>query len=90
MSTNIQETLAERGKNYGTFEKHAMICQTLKSVIRGFSGTKKYADDQQEAIDMICHKLARIINGNADHIDSWHDIAGYATLVADRLAGKPQ
>jgi hypothetical protein len=48
------------------------------------------ADDQQEALDMICHKIGRIINGDPDYADSWHDIAGYAQLVADRLNGVAQ
>lgn len=43
--------------------------------------------DQQEALDMIGHKIARIMNGDPDYADSWRDIAGYATLVADRLEG---
>ena len=45
-------------------------------------------DDQIEALDMIASKIARVVNGNPNHIDSWIDIAGYATLVADRLQGK--
>jgi hypothetical protein len=38
-------------------------------------------------LDMICHKIGRIINGDPDYADSWHDIAGYAQLVANRLNG---
>ena len=34
---------------------------------------------------MIFHKIARITNGDPHYSDSWRDIAGYATLVADRL-----
>jgi hypothetical protein len=34
---------------------------------------------------MIAHMLGRILNGDPDYADSWHDIAGYAQLVADRL-----
>jgi hypothetical protein len=34
---------------------------------------------------MICHKMARIMNGDPNYVDSWADIAGYATLVANRL-----
>jgi hypothetical protein len=44
--------------------------------------------DHQEALDMIASKIARIVIGDYDHVDSWVDIAGYATLVADRLQGK--
>ena len=91
-STNLQDILAARGANYGTFKRHATISQHLKDVIDSYSvdKTMPYDADQKEAIDMICHKLARIINGNADYADSWVDIAGYATLVADRLCGKVQ
>jgi hypothetical protein len=39
-------------------------------------------------LDMIFTKVGRILNGDSNHIDSWIDIAGYATLVADRLQGK--
>lgn len=46
------------------------------------------AFDMQESLHMIAHKIARILNGNPDHIDSWVDIAGYAQLVANRLQGK--
>ena len=42
----------------------------------------------KEAIDMIFNKIARILNGNPNHADSWVDIAGYAKLVSDRLDGQ--
>lgn len=83
---NITETLQERGQRYGVFKRHAEISQQLKEVISGYQ-TKVLSADQQEALDMICHKIARIINGDPDYADSWHDIAGYAQLVADRLNG---
>jgi hypothetical protein len=40
---------------------------------------------QRESLDMIAHKIARILNGNPNVHDHWHDIAGYATLVANDL-----
>ena len=83
---DITETLQERGKRYGVFTRHAEISQQLKEVINQYQ-TKVLAADQQEALDMICHKIGRIINGDPDYADSWHDIAGYAQLVADRLNG---
>lgn len=93
MTDATSEILAERGKRYGKFMEHAQISQQLKAVIfdgfiaRGKSGLRA---DQYEALDMICHKIGRIINGDPDYADSWADIAGYARLVADRLEGKPQ
>ena len=87
--TDIANTLAERGKRYGEFKGHAEVTQDLKAIIKAELAKrgKNLAPDQQEALDMICHKIGRIINGDADYDDSWVDIAGYAKLVADRLQG---
>lgn len=87
--TNLNDTLSERGARYGTFVGHASITQLLKGdIAQGLlSRNKKLANDQQEALDMICHKIGRIVNGDPDYADSWIDIAGYAQLVADRLEG---
>jgi len=88
MTQDLTATLEERGKRYGPFTGHAQITQDLKSVIAMYVRRKPVrflAADQQEALDMICHKIGRILNGDPDYADSWHDIAGYAQLVADRL-----
>jgi len=100
MTTDITTTLQERGSRYGKFIGHARITQDLKSVIAEHTplgrtradGTHSdhLAPDQQEALDMICHKIGRIINGDPDYADSWHDIAGYAMLVANRLEEEGQ
>jgi hypothetical protein len=86
----ISDTLDERGKRYGLFTGHAMLSQHLKGVMHTSPKWRDLAADQREALEMIQHKVARILNGDPDHHDSWHDIAGYATLVADRLAGRPR
>ena len=85
----ITETLTERGNRYGPFVGHAEVTQGLKDVIELAlrSRLKTLAPDQQEALDMICHKIGRIVNGDPNYDDSWVDIAGYAQLVADRLQG---
>jgi len=81
---SIEQTLAERHKTHGDFNTHAVISQQLKETLENFN-YKELSPNQREALDMICHKIARILNGNPDVHDHWHDIAGYATLVADRL-----
>jgi hypothetical protein len=84
----LEETLKDRGGKYGPFTGHAEVTQDLKDVIRRHLlvyGSKALAPDQQEALDMICHKIGRIVNGDPNYADSWIDIAGYAKLVADRL-----
>jgi len=87
MTDTITATLTERGKRYGTFVGHAKITQDLKHVMHVHPGWIKLADDQKEALEMVAHKIGRILNGDPDYDDSWVDIAGYATLVAERLEG---
>ena len=83
--SNIKHTLAEREERYGRFEDHAHISQSLKHVMRRTTNWTLLREDQQEALEMVQHKIARILNGNAAYADSWHDIAGYATLVEQEL-----
>ncbi len=88
-SNTIDETLAERGNRYGAFSEHAHTSQSLLGVILdNGTGWEQMEDYQKEATTMICHKLARIANGDPHYDDSWRDIAGYAQLVVDILNGK--
>lgn len=82
---NIEQTLAERQKTHGAFKTHAVISQKLKTVMHETEMWQHLSDEECEALEMIAHKIARILNGNPKIHDHWHDIAGYATLVADRL-----
>ncbi|CAB4131954.1 hypothetical protein UFOVP137_50 [uncultured Caudovirales phage] len=85
MADSISETLTERGKRYGAFSEHAKIAQLLKGVMQSRPVYQSLKADQREALEMIAHKIARILNGDPNYADSWIDIAGYAKLVADRL-----
>ena len=81
--------LDQRAKTYGTFKDNARVAQGLKRVMAEHAREKDrtFADDQWEALEMIASKISRIVNGDPDSIDQWDDIAGYATLIADRLRG---
>lgn len=87
--SSIDATLSERGQRYGEFENHAehsIAIKTLLFTLLGEEKAKTLKADQVEALNMIAHKLARITNGDPHYDDSWRDIAGYAQLVANRLA----
>ena len=86
-AANIDTTLDERGARYGQFKDHATISQLLKATMQSTPGWASLAPDQAEALEMVVHKIARILNGDPNYHDSWHDIVGYAKLVADRLQG---
>lgn len=84
--SEIDQTLAERGSRYGSFDEHARIAQAIKSAMIDSPNWTRLAPDQKEALEMIAHKTGRILNGDPNYHDSWHDIVGYTKLVADRLA----
>lgn len=86
---SINAILNERATTYGHFYMQAELSQALKNTIMAhlIEAKKTLVADQQEALEMILTKIARITNGNSNHVDSWDDIAGYARLVADRLRG---
>lgn len=86
---SLETTLGSRATAYGNFRDNARLAQALKRALADHAQDmgKTFADDQWEALEMIATKVSRIVNGNADDLDQWHDIAGYATLVADRLRG---
>lgn len=81
----ITETLYIRETRYGSFANHATIAQALKHIMRREEKWHELSNHQKEALEMIAHKIARILNGDPNYIDSWHDIAGYATLVEQEL-----
>ena len=86
----VDVTLDARAVEYGKFIEGAEVMQMLKRVVQAALNNrdKTLAHDQAEAMDMIIHKIGRIVNGNPDVVDHWLDIAGYAKLVADRLEGR--
>ena len=88
-TTNVDKTLDARAEMYGKFKDGAALMQAIKRTMAAHASKhdKTFADDQWEALEMIVHKMGRIVNGDPDVIDHWVDIAGYATLIADRLEG---
>lgn len=88
-ATGVAATLAGRGKNYGKFSGQSQVAQDLKNCMRSHLAArdKELVASQQEALEMIFHKIARIVNGNENFADSWHDIAGYASLIDEQLQG---
>lgn len=87
---NLDTLLAERKQRYGTFSGHAEVTQDLKRVMANHLAkrNKTLADIQWEALEMIAHKIGRIINGDARYDDSWKDIGGYSQRVVEWLNGE--
>ena len=82
---SINKTLEQRGERYGKFKDVAATTYALQEILRNAKNHEHMTDDQVIALDMICNKMARIVNGDPNYIDNWHDIAGYSTLVEQEL-----
>lgn len=85
---SVDKILEERGKRYnlhGTYADHAELTQDLKDRMRKHPGWAGLTGAMKETLDMIQHKIARILNGDPKYKDNWDDIQGYTKLVADKL-----
>lgn len=87
VSATVDATVEERGSRYGAFKDGADIMQSLKTVMRDTPNWSSLTPSQREALEMIQHKIGRILNGDPNYTDSWHDIQGYARLVEEELNG---
>ena len=85
---SVDNTLAERGARYGSFEDHARISQQIKLAFEAGKNWNNLPYDMREALEMTAHKIARILNGDPNYVDSWHDIIGYIRLIEKRLETK--
>lgn len=85
---DLEKILGDRRKEYGDFEFVAAMTRGIMNAMDYRCTLQNMAADQYEAMHMIAQKQARIANGNANNVDSWKDIAGYAMLIANRLASK--
>ena len=85
---NIDKTLEQRGNRYGEFNEHARITQNLKKAMHDSPNWEGLSDDKKEALEMVQHKIGRILNGDPEYHDSWYDIIGYVKLVEGTLEGE--
>ena len=81
---SVESTLDERGARYGDFSDHAVISQRLQEDMRATPGWSQLDPVKCQALTVIADKIARILNGDPEYADNWHDIQGYAKLAEDR------
>ena len=79
--SDLSKTLADRQKTHGDFQQVAKVAESLMNNIE----FQRLSASQSFAVRMIVGKLARIVCGNPNEPDHWHDIAGYAALVENEL-----
>lgn len=81
---NPNELLESRAKLRGDFQTMATAHVEITDAI--YTNRKRpLCAVECISLDMIAHKLARIVTGTAYDADSWKDVAGYATLVVNNM-----
>ena len=84
--SDVKETLVARNATHGDYAVQAFVAANLKSTMRNADGWHRLSSEMRESLDMVAVKISRILTGDPDFADHWHDIAGYATLVEKSLA----
>ena len=77
------EKLLEERSEYGNFCENSIMVQRMKDALRDHNNFKMIPEYEIEAIEMILHKIGRII-GRTERKpleDSVDDICGYAQLI---------
>jgi len=82
---SVEQTLNKRQQQYGNFEDVAETTEDLFQVLKGGASFVNLSKSQRMALYMICSKMARLVNGDVNHKDSWHDISGYSQLIDNKL-----
>ena len=85
ITPSLDSVLQERGSRYGSLMSNATISQKLKEILHNSTNWEAMPPDMKEALHMIAHKIARIVEGDFNYDDSWIDISGYSTLIVERL-----
>lgn len=86
----VEEVLRERGDRYGPFENHAKITQMIKDVMRAEPGWDRLTYPQREALEMVAHKIGRMLNGDPTYEDNVVDILGYTDLMLRCMRGRDE
>jgi len=79
-----------RDHQHGGLESVGIVSQQIKSSMReGVNWkTNSLHPAAKESLDMIAHKIARVLSGNNPHDSQhWEDIAGYATAFMRTRSG---
>lgn len=71
-----------RDHQHGGIESVGVLTQLMKEVMRGGVNWYALTPGEREALDMIMHKISRILSGADPHdVQHWEDVAGYAQAV---------
>ena len=78
---DVDKIVEERDSKYGGFECNSKTTQAIKEAL----AKRELPYYIKEALDMIAHKMARVVCGDPMYEDNFVDIIGYAQLALDMI-----
>lgn len=74
--------IPNRDHQHGGIDAVGNVAQNIKAAIRSGQNWHRLTNGEREALDMIAHKLARVLSGANPHdTEHWEDLAGYPQAV---------
>lgn len=75
----MDPSIPNRDDQHGGVQAVGELSQVIKVWMRTRPGWPRLSSGGQESLDMIAHKIGRVLNGSDPHDrQHWEDIAGYA------------
>lgn len=81
----VVATIKARHSTHGDFSEQSKFCMQLCELFISHPGWPLLDPEHKHALLMICVKMSRLMSGNPNVADHWHDIAGYAALVENKI-----
>ena len=85
---DVNETIVNRESVHGDFRLNGACSQQIKDLFRIQQNWPSLSSEQRESLDLIATKIGRILTGDCNEPDHWHDVAGYAGLIEKILLGE--
>lgn len=82
---SLNTTLSQRGAIYGDYEEGSQFIANIMEEMEAARKRQGYlplTEENRVHINYILLKLTRVMI-TPDHVDSWHDLAGYAKLTEE-------
>lgn len=83
--SKVTKILKTRSTTHGDFTDGAKFTQSVMRAAAIAPSWVRMNDVQKEAFHHIVQKLQRAVCGDPNCKDHWIDVAGYATIVSDRI-----
>jgi hypothetical protein len=88
--SDTDKTLTERGNVHGAFPENSRVLDQLIAVMENTINWKLMGPLKRVALIYIAGKISRILSGDPNFADHWHDIGGYAKCVERELEPAPE